>query len=113
MIEHPPQVEWTGGQFDAAESDLDHPAFEALRQAHAREFGVDPQPQGAPYGSDMRLFVHEAEMPAILYGPGDIRQAHSTDEWVAVDEVARAARVITLAAAGYLGADPDPGGAGA
>jgi len=112
MTEHPPQVEWTGGQFDAAEADLDHPAFKALRQAHGQELGVDPRPLGAPYGSDMRLFVHEAEMPAILYGPGDIRQAHATDEWVAVDEVVRAARVVTLAAATYLGADQLPSSAG-
>ena len=105
LTEHPPRVEWVGGQFDAAEADYDHPAFLALRQAHAQEVGVEPQPLGAPYGSDMRLFVHEAEMPAILYGPGDIRQAHATDEWVAVDEVVLAARVVTRAVATYLGAD--------
>jgi acetylornithine deacetylase/succinyl-diaminopimelate desuccinylase-like protein len=50
----------------------------------------------------MRLFVHEGEMPAILYGPGDIRQAHSVDEWISVDEIARAARIVTVAAANYL-----------
>ena len=83
-----------------------------MRQAHGQELGVAPPPLGAPYGSDMRLFVHEAEMPAILYGPGDIRQAHATDEWVAVDEVVRAARVVTLAAATYLGADQQPSSAG-
>jgi acetylornithine deacetylase len=107
MSEHPPQVEWSGGQFDAAEADLDHPAFKTLLDAHRREIGVEPQALGAPYGSDMRLFVNEAEMPALLYGPGDIRQAHAADEWVAVDEVARAARVVTLATANYLGADPE------
>jgi acetylornithine deacetylase len=106
LNDHPPQVDWTGGQFDPAEADLGHPAFAALVQAHAREMGVDPQPAGAPYGSDMRLLVNEAEIPAILYGPGDIRQAHSTDEWVAVEEVRSAARVITQAAAAYLSARP-------
>jgi acetylornithine deacetylase/succinyl-diaminopimelate desuccinylase-like protein len=52
----------------------------------------------------MRLLVHEAETPAILYGPGDIRQAHTTDEWIAVNEIAQAARVVTAAAARYLAA---------
>jgi acetylornithine deacetylase len=102
--EHPPQVQWAGGQFDAAEVDPDLPAFTALKAAHAEEFGVEPEPDGAPYGSDMRLLVHEAETPAILYGPGDIKQAHSSDEWIAVDEVVRAARVVTAAAARYLAA---------
>jgi acetylornithine deacetylase len=102
LREHPPQVEWAGGQFDAVEVDPELPAFTALTSAHAEEFGVDPEADGAPYGSDMRLLVHEAQTPAILYGPGDIKQAHSTDEWIAVDEIVRAARVITAAAARYL-----------
>ena len=102
LVKHPPQVEWTGGQFDAVEVDADLPAFVALKAAHAEEFGVEPEADGAPYGSDMRLLVHEAETPALLYGPGDIRQAHSTDEWIAVDEIVRAARVVTAAAARYL-----------
>jgi len=102
LAEHPPQLEWYGGQFDAVEVDLDLPAFAGLKAAHAEEFGVEPEQDGAPYGSDMRLLVHEAETPAILYGPGDIRQAHATDEWIAVDEIVRAARVVTAAAARYL-----------
>jgi acetylornithine deacetylase len=102
LVEHPPQFDWTGGQFDAVEVDPELPAFMALKAAHAEEFGVDPELDGAPYGSDMRLLVHEAETPAILYGPGDVKQAHSTDEWIAVDEIVRAARVVTAAAARYL-----------
>jgi acetylornithine deacetylase len=102
LVDHPPQVEWTGGQFDAVEVDATLPAFAALTAAHAEEFDVELESDGAPYGSDMRLLVHEAETPAILYGPGDIKQAHSTDEWIAVDEIVRAARVVTAAAARYL-----------
>jgi len=104
LTEHPPHIEWYGGQFDSVEVDPDRPAFAALQAAHAEEFGVPAELVGAPYGSDMRLLVHEAETPAILYGPGDIRQAHATDEWIAVDEIVQAARVITAAAARYLAA---------
>jgi len=102
LHDHPPAVEWFGGQFDAAEVDPTLPVFRMLGEAHRQELGVDPELDGAPYGSDMRLFVHEGEMPAILYGPGDIRQAHSVDEWISVDEIARAARIVTVAAANYL-----------
>ncbi len=104
LAEHPVELEWFGGQFDAAEVDPSLPAFAALQEAHREEFSVAPELDGAPYGSDMRLLIHEADTPAILYGPGDIRQAHSTDEWIAVDEVRQAARVITAAAARYLAA---------
>ena len=102
LADHPPEVEWFGGQFDAVEVDPDLPAFASLRSAHMDELGVEPELDGAPYGSDMRLLVHEADTPAILYGPGDIHQAHSTDEWIAVDDVLHAARVVTAACARYL-----------
>jgi acetylornithine deacetylase len=102
LRDHPPQVEWYGGQFDAAEVDPDLPAFKALKEAHLQEFGVGPELDGAPYGSDMRLYIHEGEVPAILYGPGDIRQAHFTNESIAVTEIVQAARVVTAAAARYL-----------
>jgi len=104
LNEHPPRLEWYGGQFDAVEVDANLPAFVALQAAHADEFGVPPELVGAPYGSDMRLLVHEAETPAILYGPGDIRQAHVSDEWIAVNEIVQAVRVVTAAAARYLAA---------
>jgi acetylornithine deacetylase len=102
--DHPVELDWFGGQFDAAEADTSLEAFGALQQAHREEFGNPPQLDGAPYGSDMRLLIHEAETPAILYGPGDIRQAHATDEWISVDAIAQAARVVTAATARYLAA---------
>jgi acetylornithine deacetylase len=100
--QHPPRVEWFGGQFDPAEVDPKLEVFRSLHAGHHAEMGVEPELDGAPYGSDMRLFLHEAEMPAILYGPGDIRQAHHADEWISVEEVKQAARIITAAAADYL-----------
>jgi acetylornithine deacetylase len=30
----------------------------------------------------------EAGMTALVYGPGDIAQAHTADEWVALDQLA-------------------------
>lgn len=104
LTEHPAELEWYGGQFDAVEVDPALPAFQALRAAHRDELGIEPEAEGAPYGSDMRLLVHEAETPAILYGPGDIRQAHATDEWVAVDDIVHAVRVVTAATTRYLAA---------
>ena len=36
----------------------------------------------------------QAGYTAIVYGPGDIAQAHSADEWVALDELARYAATV-------------------
>jgi acetylornithine deacetylase len=48
------------------------------------------------YGADMRLFVNEGQTPALLFGPGNVRQAHAPDEFVPVSELETAARSLIL-----------------
>jgi acetylornithine deacetylase len=56
--------------------------------------GRRPALLGEPYGADMRLLVNEGATPTIIFGPGDVRFAHSADEHVPLSEVADCARVI-------------------
>ena len=44
------------------------------------------------YGSDASKFA-AAGIPSIVLGPGDVRQAHSADEWVEIEQVKLAARI--------------------
>ena len=41
---------------------------------------------GAPWFCDAAVFA-EAGIPAVAAGPGFIAQAHTNDEWIAVDEL--------------------------
>jgi acetylornithine deacetylase/succinyl-diaminopimelate desuccinylase-like protein len=50
------------------------------------------RPATAPYGTNMGAYVGLAR-DAVVFGPGDIAQAHGEVEWVAVAELAKAARV--------------------
>jgi acetylornithine deacetylase ArgE len=53
-----------------------------------------------PYGTDAST-IAEAGIPAVVFGPGDIAQAHTRDEWVELAEVAQAADILyRLARAG-------------
>jgi acetylornithine deacetylase len=40
---------------------------------------------GFPAGCDARHFAMHG-IPAVIFGPGDLRNAHSVDEYVPVDE---------------------------
>ena len=62
-------------------------------QEVCREFGIDPEPQGVPYGSDASTMTASG-IPTVIFGPGNIAQAHTPDEWVEVAEVARAAAML-------------------
>lgn len=48
--------------------------------------------EAAPYATDAGVF-HQFGLPAVVWGPGSIRQAHTRDEWVPLDQVRIAERV--------------------
>ncbi len=46
-----------------------------------------------PYGTDAST-IAKAGIPAVVFGPGDIAQAHTRDEWVDLAEVERAGEIL-------------------
>jgi acetylornithine deacetylase len=98
LRDHPPEIVWSGGQFDSGEIPADHPLVTLCRQCMVDLAGQTPKLEGAPYGSDLRLLVNQGHVPSLLFGPGDVRVAHMPDEYVAIDEVLLAARAYILAA---------------
>jgi acetylornithine deacetylase len=39
-----------------------------------------------PYGTDAGPLA-QAGLPCVVFGPGDIAQAHTEDEWIEIDQV--------------------------
>jgi len=92
--EHPAAVESVGGRFDSVELPADDPLPTSLARVVADVDGAAPATVAVPYGSDMRLWVRAGGTPCVLYGPGDVRDAHAANEDVDLDEVVRCARVL-------------------
>ena len=99
---HPLEIEWSGGQFDSGEIPMDHYLVKLCQQCMLDLTGHEPEIEGAPYGSDLRLFVNLGGFPALLFGPGDVNVAHMPDEHVRVQEIILAARAYILAAIRYF-----------
>lgn len=47
---------------------------------------------GVPYGTHASR-ISEAGVPSVVFGPGSIAQAHTKDEWIAVDQLEQAAEI--------------------
>ncbi|MCC6792260.1 MAG: ArgE/DapE family deacylase [Thermomicrobiales bacterium] len=101
LREHRPTVEWFSGQFAPAEVPTDSPVIDLIRGSHREVTGVEPSVEAVTYGADMRHFVNHAGMPCAMYGAGDVRVAHFTDEFVPIDEVITVARAIAVAIARF------------
>jgi acetylornithine deacetylase len=103
LREHPPELEWFGGQFAPAEVEPDAPICEALKEAHERVTGEKPPVEGVTYGADMRLFIRFGSMPCVMYGAGDVNVAHAPDEHISVTDLLTASRTIACLLAVWCG----------
>jgi acetylornithine deacetylase len=70
----------------------DAPVVQALLRAISAE-QVEPRVQGMTAWVDA-AFLNQAGVPAVCFGPGTIAKAHTADEFVEVEEVRTAARVL-------------------
>lgn len=95
LSQFPVGLEVWGARFDSSAIDTDHPLVTGLRAASRRAGGSPAPTVGAPYGADMRLLINQGHTPTVMYGPGDVRVAHSADEHVSLDDVATVAEVIS------------------
>ena len=105
LCDHPATVEIVGGQFGSGRVPADHPLPAGLALAVETITGHPPALLGEPYGADMRLFINDGDTPCVIFGPGDVRVAHSADEHVPLDEVETCARVLAAWVAAELTRD--------
>jgi acetylornithine deacetylase len=94
LREHPATVEITGGRFGSARVPADHGLPVGLATVVESVTGRRPTLLGEPYGADMQMFVNHGGTPCVIFGPGDVKVAHSADEHVSLDEVETCARVL-------------------
>jgi len=83
-----------------SELDLEHPLVEAFSRALEEE-GESVRIEGMSAWVESAL-LNQAGIPAFCFGPGAIEKAHTADEFVPVDEVDRAARVLLRFARSFL-----------
>ena len=96
LREHPPQVEWWGGQFAPARTAVDHPIVTTTSKAFEDASGTHSRLEGVTYGADMRLLVNQGGTPTILFGPGDVRNSHRPDEFVPIPDLITTVRTLVL-----------------
>ncbi len=75
-----------------------HEIIRVLKEATKSVTGYETEVFGAPYFTDGAYLAVHANIPTVIYGPGDIAQAHSAVEYVSIKEFLDALRIFTLTA---------------
>lgn len=86
-IEHAPAMLWNG-----ASTPADHPLTRQVLACRRAAGLPEATAEGANYGCHASDFG-SVGIPAVIIGPGNIKVAHTVDEYVDLDDVARAAAV--------------------
>jgi acetylornithine deacetylase len=109
-------IEYLQGQCDAAswleheapfmsglplDNEANGPLAERLAAAACEVAGQCRQ-VGVPYATDAAVLA-AAGIPAVVFGPGSIAQAHTADEWIDLGEVHQAAEIYYRFARRYPG----------
>jgi len=107
LREHPPELEWLNN-WPPMQIEWEHELVQTVVRAHEQAAGgavTAPSPErpvnfgAASDGS----FYEAAGIPAVVYGPGDLKIAHCRDENVVLDEVVLAAKSLALAVLDWCG----------
>lgn len=65
----------------------------------ARSLGFDSTKIGVPFGTDAPPY-DASGVPTVVFGPGSIDQAHTADEWLAIEQLEAASEVLFRYACG-------------
>ncbi len=77
---------------DALADDDNHPLADRLL-AHIAEVAGPREKQGAWYGTNASCFAVTGGVPAVVFGPGSIAQAHTADEWLDIEQLRQASEI--------------------
>jgi acetylornithine deacetylase len=94
LREHPPTFQWGGRSmiedrgeiFPSLELDRQHPGLDCLAGCHEEAAGRKPEISMSPSVTDAG-WLAEAGVPAAIYGPGLLSEAHGVNEGVSVAEL--------------------------
>jgi acetylornithine deacetylase len=87
-VQHDPPYLEARGLADTVNAHLGERLIEAAAAA-----GVTSRAVGVPYATDAWA-ISDTGIPTVVFGPGSIEQAHTSDEWISVNQLQKAAAVL-------------------
>jgi acetylornithine deacetylase len=104
LRDHRPTVEWLEGSFLPSDLPVDSPLVRTLSTAVATVTGAPPSIAAATYGADMRHFILTGHTPCVMFGAGDVRDAHAPNESISLDDLVVAVETTAVFVANWCAA---------
>lgn len=96
MSNHLPTIRWAGYCSEPLFTSPKHAFVQAAKSAYKEALGSEPVISGREGAADGARLATYGDMPTILFGPGLVDVMHSANEYVIIDDVIRATKVMAL-----------------
>jgi succinyl-diaminopimelate desuccinylase len=100
-----PLFQYRMEEIDFAEPSEVNPEEEIVRigvESIHEVIGEKPSLRAFSGFTDSRFYINQCHIPALIFGPGETNQVHTTDESVEVEALVRAAHIYALILIHYL-----------
>jgi acetylornithine deacetylase len=94
---------------DSYQIDPAHPAVTSLAYS-CQAAGIESEVFGWNVSCDARLYAKRGGMPAIVFGPGNVADAHSDHEQIRIDDIRDAALTLALWLTNWCGTEANEKG---
>lgn len=87
---------------EALKTSEEEPFVKCLKEAGKMVMKRNIRSLGFPYATDSWILANKLGIPTVIFGPGNIEQAHRPNEFIEIDELINATKIYTLTAVGLL-----------
>ena len=105
LKDHQPEIKFVGYCGDPAEIDPHHPLVELMTESFREITGEEPSITGRQGAADTRYLINYGQTPTVIFGPGLTEQMHANNEYVKVDDLITATKVMALSIIRWCGVE--------
>ncbi|MBA7696711.1 N-formyl-4-amino-5-aminomethyl-2-methylpyrimidine deformylase [subsurface metagenome] len=95
LKQHPPEVFFLHHR-NKSEIDPREPIIAAVKNAGGKALGFKPIVTGGLMPADQSFYINQAKVPAVVFGPGSIAQAHQIDDYIEIGDLINGAKSLAL-----------------
>jgi acetylornithine deacetylase len=103
--ENPPTIEWFGGRWLPGNLEIEHPLIEILSESYQEITKKMPTIEASPWGTDGGILSQVANIPVVVFGPGETKVAHDANEYINLDDLFLSSEIIALTILRWCGVD--------
>ncbi|MFF2286721.1 peptidase [Peribacillus butanolivorans] len=103
--EKPIELEWFGARWLPGSLELEHPLMKTLGAYYEKVMGEQPLVEASPWATDGGYLSSVGLTPVVVFGPGETKLAHDSNEYIEVDKMMDVAKIIALTIIEWCGVE--------